>query len=207
MRAHSVLLTLLLLGASTGIGVGGAEAAEGPSFDCAKAISSAEKAVCASPGLSALDRVLSEVYGRAKAAPGAPASLAAEQRGWIKGRDDCWKTGDVAECVKDDYVTRIAELVTLIPAAARGAPVVGPIPTTCDGIADRIEAVFVNTEPGYLTLGWGDMRVVLDQAISASGARFTAELDGGKYEFWEKGNEASFMAPALLEPAHCVLRE
>jgi len=37
-------------------------------------------------------------------------ALKAEQRGWVKGRDDCWKRSDVRGCVAGEYRSRIAEL-------------------------------------------------------------------------------------------------
>lgn len=36
--------------------------------------------------------------------------LKAEQRGWVKGRNDCWKSGDQRGCVKRSYDERIGEL-------------------------------------------------------------------------------------------------
>lgn len=181
-------------------------AAEGPSFDCGQAVSGAEKAVCDSPVLSALDRVLAEVYGWVRSSEGAPSTLSATQQDWIKGRDECWTTPEPAVCVKREYVERIAELVAEVPGSGGDAPVVGPIAVTCEGIADPIQVVFVNTDPNFVALRWGDMSIVLDQAISASGARYESEVDGGRYEFWEKGGDANFSGPSLMAPAHCTLR-
>lgn len=61
-----------------------AAAGQGPSFDCAKAASDAEKAVCGDARLSALDRELAALYKAAQTGPG-ELDIAAEQRGWIKG--------------------------------------------------------------------------------------------------------------------------
>ena len=36
--------------------------------------------------------------------------LKAEQRGWIKGRNDCWKSDDMRGCVANEYRYRINEL-------------------------------------------------------------------------------------------------
>jgi hypothetical protein len=36
--------------------------------------------------------------------------LKAEQRGWIKGRNECWKTTDKVACARKSYEARIAEL-------------------------------------------------------------------------------------------------
>ena len=92
---------------------GGALAA-GPSFDCAKAgPGSVEATICADDQeLPALDRKLADVYAQAteKAVNEQPPRLKAEQRGWIKGRNDCWKSDDLRRCVADSYRLRIAEL-------------------------------------------------------------------------------------------------
>ncbi|MFO1429136.1 MAG: hypothetical protein U1F76_03195 [Candidatus Competibacteraceae bacterium] len=37
-------------------------------------------------------------------------TLKAEQRGWVKGRNDCWKAGDQRGCIKSEYEARIREL-------------------------------------------------------------------------------------------------
>ena len=79
----------------------GAVLAEGPSFDCVKVeAGSIEEMVCKDKGLAALDRKLAEVYSAAsqKAVNEHPPVLKAEQRGWIKGRNDCWKSADRRKC-------------------------------------------------------------------------------------------------------------
>ncbi|MDP3519166.1 MAG: lysozyme inhibitor LprI family protein [Hydrogenophaga sp.] len=84
-----------------------------PSFDCARvAAGSIAERVCRDPELARLDRQLAEVYAAAqdKARNEHPATLRAEQRGWIKGRDDCWKSTDITACVAHGYQRRIAEL-------------------------------------------------------------------------------------------------
>jgi len=90
-----------------------AESAPGPSFDCAAVEPGSIAAlVCADAGLAALDRKLAGVYAAslAKATNEHPPVLQAEQRGWIKGRDECWKSDDERECVRTEYRRRTAEL-------------------------------------------------------------------------------------------------
>jgi len=48
------------------------------------------------------------VLGQSSAADGK--LLKAEQRGWIKGRDDCWKSDEMRGCVKREYRYRIDAL-------------------------------------------------------------------------------------------------
>ena len=67
--------------------------AQGPTVNCAKASGEVETLICADPSLAALDRKLDEVYKAASAkAKGKLATrLREDQRGWVKGRNDCWK--------------------------------------------------------------------------------------------------------------------
>jgi uncharacterized protein len=98
-----------------------------PSFDCAKARpGSSEALICADPALAALDRQLADVYAaaRKKAANEKPPVLQAEQRGWVKGRDDCWKAqqGGQAACIRGAYVDRIVELQARYRLVAADGP-------------------------------------------------------------------------------------
>src|SRR5512139_1454973 len=85
--------------AIVGIGAGllclaaSAASAQGPAFDCAKAEGEVQKLVCSDAGLAALDRTLDVAYkgAVAKAKGQMLATLRAEQRGWVKGSDECWK--------------------------------------------------------------------------------------------------------------------
>ncbi len=94
-------------------------AQQGPSFDCSNADSSAEKLVCEDAGLAALDVRLAERFEEAvKVAQGldagadeTEATLRAYQRGWISGRDECWKEPNLRDCVETSYQRRDAELV------------------------------------------------------------------------------------------------
>jgi uncharacterized protein len=101
-----------------------AQTQEGPSFDCAKAESAAETLVCEDAGLAALDRLVADRYAAAFSVAGgldagaqqAVDELRAYQRGWIKGRDDCWKASDLrasdlGACVEAAYLRREGELV------------------------------------------------------------------------------------------------
>ncbi len=83
-----------------------------PSFDCNKTTHEVEKTICKDADLAALDRSLAELY--ATVLKHTPASeqgaLKTEQRGWVKGRDDCWKASDKHGCIKSEYQSRINEL-------------------------------------------------------------------------------------------------
>ena len=72
--------------------VAGPMAMAGPSYACdGVEPGSVEALICADRQLSALDRKLSDVYAAAskQATSERPPVLKAEQRGWIKGRNEC----------------------------------------------------------------------------------------------------------------------
>jgi uncharacterized protein/heat shock protein HslJ len=163
--------------------------AQAPSFDCRKARASAEREVCNAPELAALDRQLSVVYAAARRQTTREQSptLKAEQRGWIKGRNDCWKSPDLRTCVADAYRTRIAELQAryrLVPATARATYV-------CNGEAgNEIAVVFFPTDPPTLIAERGDSVSLMYQQPSASGSRY----QGRNESFWEHQGEATVVS-------------
>ncbi|MFC3093435.1 hypothetical protein DRW07_04325 [Alteromonas sediminis] len=66
-----------------------------PSFDCTKTKRRVEELICKSHQLEELDVKLAYFYKAATAKASDNAQhlkyLQAEQRGWLKGRDECWK--------------------------------------------------------------------------------------------------------------------
>ncbi len=163
----------------------------GPAFDCKKASGDIENLICSDQQLSALDRKLNQTFRAALAAlkGGADASeatklLKATQRGWIKGRNDCWKADDKRQCTLRLYDLRIADLQArygLMDAR-------GPFFYECNGNpADEIVATFFETEPATVRLERGDTVVIGVVAISGSGSRYVA--DHG-ITFWIKGDDA-----------------
>jgi uncharacterized protein len=156
-----------------------------PSFDCAAAASDVEKLVCSDPTLAALDRRLAEVHARARAAPGADqARMTAEQRGWAKGRDDCWKSVERSRCVSEAYMTRTAQLQidngdTPVPEAAA---------YECDDDSKRFTVVYYNDlDPKTAVVTWGDDQALAFPMMAASGARYGRE----GMEIWEHQGELS----------------
>ncbi len=80
-----------------------------PSFDCARAGTPTEHAICASVELSQLDSQLAAAYGAARAAasPAGRQQIKAAQVAWIGQRDAC---GSNAACLNDRMLRRLAEL-------------------------------------------------------------------------------------------------
>jgi uncharacterized protein len=172
--------------------------AKGPAFDCAKAQGEVQQLVCKDEGLAALDRKLDEVYkaARAKAANEVPPVLVAEQRGWAKGRDECWKAKDgtyltaswqaknVRECVEGNYRIRISEL----QAKYRLLPAKGPVLFACENNpANELVATFFDTDPPTARLERGDQTVTAWLVPAASGSKY----EGQNVELWTKGKDAS----------------
>ena len=166
--------------------------AAGPAFDCAKAESSAEKLVCSNDDLGTLDQKLADIYEGAVGVvksldAGAEEelnTLKAYQRGWVKGRDECWKSDDELSCVRSAYERRIAELTACYQLIKGQAPVF----YTCnENPADEIVATFFDTEPPSARLERGDTTEIVVQGPSGSGARYEGDFG---ILFWIKGDEA-----------------
>ena len=169
--------------------VSGSTLAQGPAFKCDKVeAESIEALICQDADLAALDQQLALVYAEAskKAVNEHPATLKAEQRGWIKGRDDCWKSQDQKLCVSDSYHQRIVEL----QARYRLVDSVGPVTWLCDGDSrNQVVVTFFKTEPATLIAERGDSTSLMTQQISASGSRYL----GRNESFWEHQGEATIV--------------
>lgn len=158
----------------------------GPSFDCSKAVTgSIEEMICKDENLSTLDVKMSAVYK--EAAAGAvkehPPVLKTEQRGWIKGRDECWKSEDKKKCVVDSYKTRIAELQTRY----RLVPSTGPVYYNCDNQAKEVVMTFFQTDPPTLIAEFGDSVSLMYLEPAGSGSKY----EGQNESIWIKGNDAT----------------
>jgi uncharacterized protein len=170
-----------------------------PAFNCKKVPEgSIEALVCHDAELAALDLKLATVFKQAskKASNEHPPVLKAEQRGWIKGRNDCWKSPDNRQCVKDAYLQRISELQARYQLIAG----TGPIVFVCNANpADQVTVTFFPSDLPTLIVERGDSVSLMYQQPSASGTRY----QGRNEIFWEHQGEATitwgFEAPEL----HC----
>lgn len=146
--------------------------AQGPSFDCARARpDSIERMICDDAKLSTLDRRLADVYAAAakKAANEHPPTLKAEQIGWIRGRDECWKSTDRRTCVGDEYTRRIAAL----QAGYRLVPATGPISYACDGDRrNEVVATYFATDPPTLIAERGDSVSLMYRRREGGGVKY-----------------------------------
>lgn len=96
------------------------EGSASPSFDCAKAGTESEHAICDSSTLSALDRALADAYraARAGAAAAVHDRIRAEQIAWLRDRDAC---GADPACLAARMQERVAALRNREPGGAAGA--------------------------------------------------------------------------------------
>lgn len=84
--------------------------ASGPSFDCARASSPAEKTMCRpdAPDLAQADRDLGAIFAKVrKVRP----QVVAEQRQWLKSRDGCMAQEYPNDCLRTAYRDRIGVLI------------------------------------------------------------------------------------------------
>ena len=179
----------------------GSALAGGPSFDCAKVeAGSIEAMICADQELIRLDRQLAQTYREAgnKAVNEHPPVLRAEQRGWVKGRNDCWKSADTRQCVADSYRLRIAEL----QARYRLVAAIGPVTYRCDDQpGSEVVATYFQTEPGTLIAERGDQVSLMFQQVSASGARY----QGRNESLWEHRGVATVVWGYGASEMRCVV--
>ena len=179
-RTGAVLLALGLPCWASGV------MAAGPSFDCRKVKDgSIEQMICVDDGLAKLDRELAKAYAAAsqKATNEHPPVLKAEQIGWIKGRNDCWKSDNKPSCVEKNYRLRIAEL----QAKYRLVPASGPVRYFCGGnFRNEVVVTYFQTEPRTLIAERGDQVSLMYVQPSGSGAKY----QGRNESLWEHQGEA-----------------
>ena len=99
-------------------------ASAAPSFDCKKASSIVEQEICSIAEFSALDSDIAASFKAALAAlpPADAEALRADQRAWLKTRDDCGDLIhgdppiyiDVYACLRDQLKARAARLHTIV---------------------------------------------------------------------------------------------
>ncbi|EXI90183.1 MAG: Membrane-bound lysozyme-inhibitor of c-type lysozyme [Candidatus Accumulibacter sp. BA-94] len=169
--------------------------AQGPTFNCAKASGEVETLICADASLAALDRKLAEVYkaASAKARGNLATRLREDQRGWVKGRNDCWKAkvktwitatwtvDTVKECIDAQYRVRTSELQAvwqLLPPKT--------VAHACqNNAANEVVANFFATDPATIRLERGDRTVTMWLVGSASDGKY----EGQNVSLVHQGNE------------------
>jgi uncharacterized protein YecT (DUF1311 family)/membrane-bound inhibitor of C-type lysozyme len=182
-----ILILCLLLGTP-------AFGQDAPSFDCAKAESSAEKLICKDDDLAKLDRLVAERYAAAvkviksldTGASEAEDTLRATERGWIKGRDECWKASDLRDCVEAAYLRREGQLVArwLLEEPT------GVSTWACGGNpANEVVTVFFDTTRPSVRFERGDTIDTGSLVRTASGSKYEGSFGRS---IWIKGKQATY---------------
>ena len=167
-----------------------------PEFDCSDPTGTVTETICRQAELSLLDRKLNRLFTRAldRVSTDEQARMRAFQRGWIKGRDDCWKSVSLVDCIRQAYGQRITELQ--IASAAVTIP--RPWLAWCDGGA-RLQLYFYReTWLPALVLNDDQEQTILLGQPAASGSKYA----GGNIEFREKGGEAMYTRSGA-DPQQC----
>ncbi len=161
--------------------------ASGPSYDCAKAVTPVERAICDDPSLAALDRTLDAAYVQAMRDWPADEKTAQRtaQRAWMANRNACAKAGDVNACIMASYRRRVVEVQ--IGSGRLRAPT--PVGYACSGHEDTpfTAAFYGQTDPKSAVLTFGDRQVIAMSVPTASGARYASDA----VDFWEHHGEAT----------------
>jgi uncharacterized protein len=159
---------------------------DSPSFACAEARLPAEKIVCASRELAAMDRTLNETYSDALGTWAADEQTRqrAAQKQWLTQRNACSKADDAPLCLRDAYRRRQVELQIL----SGKLPAPTPKGYLCKGLeGEPFTAAFYLTDPPAAVLTRGDRQVIAVATPSGNGIRYVAK----GVEFREQEGEAS----------------
>ena len=181
-------------------------AQSGPAFDCSKAEHEIEDLICQDDELAAKDRKLAEVYAAAikvmegvdSGGPEAIKELKTYQRGWIGGRNECWKAEDKRQCTADIYDRRIAQIQAKYFLINGGEPVY----YNCSDNS-QIVVTFIPSEPPSIRMERGDSTEVGILSPAGSGSRYDADF--GVF-FWLQGDEAQVAWPQDNE-FNCVVQK
>lgn len=126
LKGRMIVHPLMLTGGESSIELSAAEAqalvddaalafskVAGPSFDCAKAASGVEKALCQpeAADLADADRNLGALYSELRRSR---PSIVGEQRQWLKRRDRCMAEEYPSDCLRTAYSQRQGELLGLL---------------------------------------------------------------------------------------------
>jgi hypothetical protein len=176
--------------------VGGAAAG---SAECAKTSTAPVKFICEDATLEALDKEAARLAGLAGAGahltPARRKELSQSQAAFRKTLGAC---KDAKRCLERTLVEHIHRLRQGYAATrtkdAEGISL-GPFVAACPGLDALIGVSFVNSAPAFVWLEWRDRSILLQQAVAASGARYTGALGTGEAQFWNKGKEATLDLP------------
>lgn len=149
--------------------------AVGPAFNCDKAEGEVELLICSDDDLAVLDLRLAKTYSQAS--QNIPIeerdNFRALQRGWIKGRNDCWKAEDVRACVDFSYRSKIVELQ--IAGGLLEAPRYRSLQCGEDTAASPFTvSIYRNSDPESAVLTRGNDQVIAIAPQGSTAGRYVA---------------------------------
>jgi uncharacterized protein len=160
-----------------------AEAA-GPSFDCAKASTRAEKAICQDARLGDLDAsLLATLKAALEKDPAARDRLLLEERQWVRDRDHACSPADaspqttnIVDCLREAYQKRI-EVLRLALSQPVAETSDDPSKAVCHKIVDRYKAlVEADPEAPYRKYGYAEAPIELLADSKSSGVTIEPEI-------------------------------
>lgn len=155
-----------------------------------------EALICKNAELILLDHQMDEIYKQAldsaknldAGSQEAVDLLKAMQRGWYKGRNECWKDlEDKTACTRKSIHDRMMILQaqwSLVPPAKTVRYICGD-----DGKEEFYVSFYKTAPASSVAIEYGDQREAFWPVPTASGTKYAGAF--GKV-FWAKGDEASF---------------
>ena len=172
-------------------------------LDCSAPASAADRAVCSTGRVPALERQLDRLSRAGRLDPAERAAAAAAERDWIATRGECLTAPPgLGTCprigVADEFRALRARPDTAFPE---------PLPQAlvralwqCEGLELPVATALQPGPRGEISVRWGDTWLLLPQTPAASGARY-ADAEGGV--FWTKGDTATLTPPGEA-PVACA---
>lgn len=169
------------------------------SFDCTKAATPQEKAICASPALSQADDQMAAAYHAwlTAAAPDWAAAIRDDQRVWLHLRTTSCPAGKssnpIEKCLSELYRSRIDELRSNVRQIAGVTFIWRPLLLTARDEPDSIPTWATEVTPGYGTLqaAWPQVSssapewVAWNHAIEAAALKATSGDPGKPNSDWK----------------------
>ncbi|MEZ9234752.1 MliC family protein [Shewanella sp. 10N.286.52.A9] len=189
----SIICLLLLLPYQSAL----AEEPVMPSFDCQQAQGQVEELICQDSHLASLDVEINEMFTKLKSQTSNDelSQLKAFQRGWIKGRNDCWKAENIKSCVQDSYESRLTELQIAAGEFEIPEPIQYLCGETANGNLTKITAYFYNDTAipaAMLTVSPKSQYLKTTNFALLTRTASGAKYQGQNFSFWTHQGEAIF---------------
>ncbi|WP_434339548.1 lysozyme inhibitor LprI family protein [Motilimonas cestriensis] len=175
-----------------------------PTFDCQQEkLSSAEKLICSDSTLAQYDQAMATTFKSALAKIDTTADrkrFQATQRGWIKGRNECWKEPDLKQCIEYNYKHRQAEIEAQYNLVGSSVPV----HYTCkEGSSNDFVVTYFATTPPTAKVEHGETTQLLFRRETPTGLVY----DAGDYILKEHNGNANIQWGYNTESLNCAVKQ